>query len=628
MRPALRLAPLAFLAACAPPGTRRADEMVRAPVAVTTEGQRAYDDLAAYYRDPARTAPVEEALKDLLGAAPAARERAGRYLLALFRQAREDEARGRHDWKWVHPETRAAWRALARAFRGILAEPFGRTADGEAALPAALWLVEEEDVALPENQEAGLRVLRRVRSDRSATLFRRLLAQPHPNAAVTCGILEEAGARGMRDLGPDVRRLCAHYRADVRAAARAAATRMGIEDAPSGDPAAAFTPWLEDQLRRIADMTILTLPDDAAWSGAAAGLISSLDGEVRRLLEGRDAPADAGDARAREILAAVAPREPRGKADLAARLFPLLDALPDDRLLAGTVRAYAGTILHAALIRALADERDFLTALVLAHHLAKPLFEGCAFQADARALTEQLPRRLDDFRGFRLPDPDAWARMQAALDRPRRIAFLVERLRLLNRPARAAAGAPAADPFDAPQTALPADGASRLPAAVINPFRELTALQPTVDDIPLLAPHLANDDILPWAPAADGPAHLPRVSRLVARLVNDAACRLLADPEIYFDLADDDRLSEIDRILLWAEANAGKPRARLAREAAEEARTWGAFRFAVGKLAETDRAGARDVVSKRAGDFADQRAGVEALERELGARPGTAGERR
>ena len=42
-------------------------EMVRAPVAVTTEGQRAYDDLAAYYRDPSRVSPYERALKRLVG---------------------------------------------------------------------------------------------------------------------------------------------------------------------------------------------------------------------------------------------------------------------------------------------------------------------------------------------------------------------------------------------------------------------------------------------------------------------------------------------------------------------------------------------------------------------------------
>ncbi len=632
MRPRLLLTPLALLCGCAPPGARRGDEMVRAPVAVTAEGQRAYDDLAAYYRDPSRIAPVEKALKDLPGAEPAARERAGRYLLALFRQAHEDEARGRHDWKWVHPETRAAWRGLARAFRGILAEPFGRTADGEAALPAALWLVEEEDASLPENIAAGLRVLRRVQTDASAGIFRRLLAQPHPSAAVTCGILGETAARGMRDLAPDARRLCTHYRTSVREAARAAAAALGAPDLPAYRPEAAFTPWLDDQLRRIADMTVLAVPPDVTWSGATAGLVSSLDGEVRRLLEGREAP-DAGDPRAREILAAVAPRERPGRAAVAARLFPLLDALPDDRLLAGTVRTHAGALLHGALVRALADERDFLTALVLAHHLAKPLFEGCAFQPDARLLTEQLPRRLDDFKVDRLPDPDAWTRMRDGLDRARQIAFLVERLRLMNRATTDATDAAAPSPYQAPQFAIPAAERRRLPPgapppAVINPYRELAALRPTVADIPALAPHLANDDILPWAPAPGGPADLPRVSRLVARLVNDAACRLLADPEVYFDLADDDRLSRIDQIVLWAEANAGKPRAQLAREAAEETRTWSAFRFALGKLAEADRTAARAMLDKQGGDFAVPREDVEALGREIDSRKETDDERR
>ncbi len=610
----LLLAPLSVLLLhCVPPDSRNALEMVRAPVAVTTEGQRAYDDLAAYYRDPSRVSPYERALKRLVGTDAAARERAGRYLLALFRQAREDERKGRFDWKWVHPETRAAWRGRARAFRSVLAEPFGTSADGGASLPAACWLVEEEDFTLASNLEAGLRVLRRVRSPRSVDLFRRLLDQPHPNAAVARGILEETATRGYRDLAPDVRRLCGHYRTSVREAARAAAARLGIADVPVHRPGTAVTPWLEGQIRQIADMSRLTVPADAAWSGATAGLVDALDGEVRRLLTDPDPPGvppAADGPTGREILAAVSPRD---RETVATRLLPLLDALPDDRGLLATARAHAGSLLHAALLRALADERDLLTALVLAHHLAKPLFDGCAFQTDARLLADQLPRRLEDYKSFRLPTPVAWNRMKRGMSRAGRIAFLTERLRLLNRSTRDAAAAAGAGPFDAPQTGARGEDAA---APLINPFRELAGLGPTVDDIPALAPHLANEDLLAWAPAPTGPATLPRVNRPVALLVNDAACRLLVEPA-FFDLAHDDQLARIDRIVLWAEANAGKPRAQLAREAAEEAKAWPSFRFAMRKLASIDPGGARVLLERRRDDFPGQRGEMGILEREM-----------
>jgi hypothetical protein len=626
--PALALS--ACLAACAPAPGRPPRETDRAPVAVTAEGQRAYDDLAAWYRDPARVAPFEAALRDLHDAAPARRESAGRYLLDLLHQAFEDERNGRPDWTWAHPEARASWRSQARAVRGLLAGPFGRTADGEAALPAALWLVEEEDPTLPGNLDAGLQVLRRVRSDRSVEIFRRLLAQPHPSAAVARGILEEAAARRMSDLAPDVRRLCGHYRASVREAARTAAAALDVADLPGDRPGTAFTPGLEAQLRRIVDMATLSLPvslpADAAPGQAPSALIDRLAADLRRrLLEEPDTGGEPGAPCGREIFAAALPRAGDDRDDAAARLVPLLDARPDDRLLVSEAGARAGRVLYAALLRALADERNLPTALILAHHFAKPLFEGCAAQADARLLAEQLPHRLDDFKpsGLRLPDPEAWERLKPGLDRPRHIVYLVERLRLLNRTTAAAATADPAS-FDDAQFAVPE--ATRRPTArgeprpVINPHQELAALRLTVADIPLLAPHLAREELLPWAPPPAGPARLPRVNELVARLVNAAAGRLLVDPAVFFDLADDDRLAQIDRIGLWAEASAGRPRAELSREAAEEARGWEAFRFAVRALAEADPASARSVLERRAGDFADRKGDVEALGRELGAR--------
>lgn len=235
------------------------------PVVEGSEGKRAFNELGAFYRsyeDPGKKLDYLAALRHLQSEDGAVRARAGRYLLALFKQSHADEANGRAPWsEEAGPGVR--YSSMAREFRDQLALSFGMRAAAPEALEATRWLLEEETVAA--NQIAGLKVLRRIRVPETAAIFKQLLAQPHPNGAVAAGVIEEVGKRRLGALAPEIRRLCTHYRTAVRQAARAAAPRLGIHRVPEFKPEDAFTPWLDAALKRIAAMVYPPIPKDAKW---------------------------------------------------------------------------------------------------------------------------------------------------------------------------------------------------------------------------------------------------------------------------------------------------------------------------------------------------------------------------
>jgi len=65
------------------------------PVADGLDGKKAFDDLAAYYKDNSARPPYSKALSDLKSATEATRASAGKYLAALFKQLYADETNGR-----------------------------------------------------------------------------------------------------------------------------------------------------------------------------------------------------------------------------------------------------------------------------------------------------------------------------------------------------------------------------------------------------------------------------------------------------------------------------------------------------------------------------------------------------
>jgi hypothetical protein len=127
-----------------------------------------------------------------------------------------DEDNGRALWM-ATPFWGGGAESAARDVRVRVSEAIGKGAGGEHALPAIRWLLERE--MLRGGQAAGMAALRRTDGAAAAELLKSLLGQPHPNADVAVGAIEEAGRRKLAGLAGEVGRLRAHYRAAVRNAA-------------------------------------------------------------------------------------------------------------------------------------------------------------------------------------------------------------------------------------------------------------------------------------------------------------------------------------------------------------------------------------------------------------------------
>lgn len=180
-------------------------------------------------------------------------------------------------------------------------------------------------------------------------------------------------------------------------------------------------------------------------------------------------------------------------------LFPRLEQLGGERHLRSAMQESLGTSHHLAMVDFFYN-RDYANALRLARVLARPVFVGFAYQARARELAADLPKRMDDFKGFALPSPDEWPKIKARLDRPGQIRFLVDRLRLLNCVQHGTFGG--IDYLD-PQYATVAereknqDNVKSPQPTAINPVIELRRLALSPQEAMLLLPYMEDRRYIP-----------------------------------------------------------------------------------------------------------------------------------
>ena len=459
------------------------------PVLAGSDGSKAFADLAAYYPDRTKEPPSDQALATLSKGGDAA-QHAGQYLLGLFEQSMADETNGRSESK-----PSMAWGGgsenAARDFRQTLSQKFGELANGDAALPAALWLINEEK--LSDGQAAGIKVLRRIKSPAAIVALGEILSQPHPNQDVLVGALQESGERKQTSLLPKIIPLENSYRTAVRAAARQAAGQVGAATGPEFKPESAFTPALSALVQKIADRVYVPIPPDAQWMditftnpnaqpgskpGKTHGWLLSTEGDNDVILtwQGLEVSmpkksttltpstlaATASELEAirkagtEDGIKSLSPEggltaqfEPgfitmpealvgawsfvRGdKATAAAVLFPCFDAAKDDRWIDWATRDMLGNRYHQQMLEEFSLKRDYAAALRYAQHLSKPLFDDFNYQDRAKELAAQLPKRMEDFKTFALPTPTDWAKQKAAMQREDQISFLAAHLRLLN----------------------------------------------------------------------------------------------------------------------------------------------------------------------------------------------------
>lgn len=591
-------------------------------------GERAWTDLAVFYKDTKATLPGQDAVSDLSSPDSGVAREAGDYLAALFAQAQADEVNGRSEWRlitfWGVAESRA------RNFREQLACALSKKASGAAALPAVGWLLEHE--RLPSAQEAACDVLLRIHTPEADALLCQLIAQSHPNAYVLQHAVEEVGRRKLHDASQTLERLCGHYRKTIRDAAAGAMASLGRGCPATPLPEEEFTPKLEQDLRSIVAMIFPVLPAGAKWAwfekkeheGSAlvevpalgawilseretttevltyfgsheflakaeyTGVIEPMTTTALRLIR---TPAGPHLSRMGMLTAQFEPGsvpipvalvsawllEAGKRREAAELLFPLLDKLSDDRWLLTAARDQVGGTLHREMLSRFCGARDYAKAEAIARHLSGELFSGYCYQDRARELSVQLPERRGDFTTLVLPSASDWPRLQATMDRPTRIRFLAERIRLLNCRQRMQPGGIS---YRDKQYALPRETGGE----VINPYVELLAMDLAPADIKLLLPYLSDQSFIlafsywrNFSPDRD----LHRVSTVITSVINAVVPRPPVDLQALAALTGAEREQRLAVFSQWCDERAATDLGTLALETIRTESDWSIWKRAV-----------------------------------------------
>lgn len=269
-----------------------------------------------------------------------------------------------------------------------------------------------------------------------------------------------------------------------------------------------------------------------------------------------------------------------GKPDLAASiLLPALDTLYEDRHVVEMTRHRLGDLLGYRMLVAFVGDRDYEESLKLARVLATH-YPGTQFHEHAKGLAEQLPRRMDDFKTFKLPTPKEWATMKEKMSRREQIDFLCQRLRLLN---CFQMGQPGGYISSETQYAEPcglsenaAWGLNKGKTEVINPVVELAGqrdgfflkgeerskgLDLTVADIPALAPYLRDEWYLlivsfwrDFHPGRDLATSRPYIAGWINGLAQHDLCKL----DLVAKMTPAEKDEHIKKIIAWSEENKNK----------------------------------------------------------------------
>lgn len=267
--------------------------------------------------------------------------------------------------------------------------------------------------------------------------------------------------------------------------------------------------------------------------------------------------------------------------DLSAQVFlPALDTLYMDQHIVEMSRARFGELVGYRMLVAFAGDRDFPETARLAKAIVER-YPETRFHADAVTLSKEMPKRLDDFKKIKLPTPEEWAAQKAKLSRAEQIAFLGNRMRLLNCFQQGQPGgysiaeAQFAEPCGLSDNA--AWGLRRGITRVINPYVELVGardgfdgeeeqkpspgMELTVVDIPALASLLRDDwHILCVSFWRDfhPERQLETTRPMFASIINGLAKRDLCNVDPMRGMTDADVETHIASIVRWAKENADK----------------------------------------------------------------------
>jgi hypothetical protein len=225
-------------------------------------GQQVFDDLAKYYNT--KELPPYQKMLDLLSSEDEKqRELAGGYIYALFVQLLDDETNGRTKWEKT-PFFNGEMASDARHLRESVPSEFSQKASGIQSFKAAMWLINKDPD--DRNQAQGIIALRHIKGEEAEDALKEIIKGPHPNENVTVGAIEEIGERNLTSFAPEVVRLHNHYRYAIREAVITTLNKLNItERLPEFEPEKAFTPSLEDQLKKASEMVLIKIPENSKW---------------------------------------------------------------------------------------------------------------------------------------------------------------------------------------------------------------------------------------------------------------------------------------------------------------------------------------------------------------------------
>lgn len=625
--------------------------------------KRAADDLAAFYSDANTVSPCEKAIAQLKDKDEAARTAAGKYLADLLAQAYADQASGRAPSKSL-PYWGGGVENSAEELRKQIAQKLADAGGGDAGLDAAQWLIEKDDDL--DNQANGFKYVAATKTPAADAIVRGLLSPPHHNAEVLIGAIKEAAARKLPVAG-EITKLCGWYRKAVRDAARDAAAKLGVKKIPAFDPEAAFTPWLDKEMKDIAAMIYPPIPKEAKWTryipvkdgkahpeAAISGFpMETKDGVVTLL--GYYGYTYSGRVKALK-------QTPRAMADDAA-IFAKVRATPVNSLDSMNARqdvlsvrgaltaqfepAYVSVpeALLAAWSYARGDKK--LAAQIIFPRIDESPDDG-EFASAVRELIGKIYNQemLDAFCAARdydeairvakhisEPEFDGYfyqgvAKALAAQLQKRSADFKTftlpapddwakqkatmsreEQIKFLADRLRLLNCAQTMQPGDVnysdKQTALPLASQDKAQHEVINPFNELRAMKMTPAEIAVLAPYLLDDDYMPtYSYWRD--FHPVRHLHIVFWVVTD-----LIDDDAGSNIADLDssartpqgRQQAVDKVLAWCKANASKSLETRLLDTLTTTKDWNEFARVAGQAVREKIPAAAPVMQKRLPDF-------------------------
>ena len=636
--------------------------------------QRARSDLDRYYRSAAHPSHSSAALEWLSSSSPYMRQMGSAYLVALYRDALEDELSGRIPWHatpfWGGPSE-----SDAREFRSSLADEIGEHAQGEEAVAVVGWALRHERATALRTALAG--ALPRLIGPDADALIVSLLSSSEGNRVVLSQALEQVQARKLSRAKLDVLRLCQDPRPSVSRSARAVAASSSWPIPDNGAPE--FPVWLDRALRNVRARVLDPIPPGSRWAvfrihsgrtdypdsltlqtlggwwlaerdttvicldwfgrqtelprmrtevefGSFAKAESilvwartesprrdyDLEERKRAILSregGLTAQFEAQDLSVPEALVAAWAQERGDRGAATAILAPRLDTLQDGRDFDPIVRDLQGTIYHLAMLDRFSLDRDYAETIRIARHLARPEFDGYEYQSRARELAQQLPRRATDFGSFRLPDSASWSAERRHLSREKQIAFLAERLRLLN---CFQWGQPGGVAFWGPQYAEATHKKDvwspirHRSAPAINPWVELSDMKLGIDDLPALSPFVLDRNFtLTYEFWRDfNPDRtLYRVNMLVAHRIQDIAGRDLVHLDDFGKLSEAEQRERAAAVARWARAHHGWTVHQLTLDCLATADEWSDFVSAVNQARQDSISAAGPIVLSRMDHF-------------------------